>query len=222
MRRFLCEKLLPVGEMVVLSDERSHHLLRVTGIAPGEEVELFDGLGGACRARLDGVEGGRARLEVIQTLTALPVGSNVHLVLAQTRASAMDTVIRMVVELGVEAITVVHTERCVAKGDKRERWTRIAEAASAQSGRVSVPTIASPIPLNQALMALDGVGLVCTPGTVVRAHVPGPVTILVGPEGGLTNNEVAQAEAAGWVRAGLGSTVLRADTAAVAAVVRYG
>ncbi len=222
MRRFLCQNLGAVGEIVVLSDERSHHVLRVTGIAPGEEVELFDGLGGACRARLDGVEGGRAHLQVTEVVAAPPVESNVHLVLAQTRASVMDTVIRMVVELGVEAITVVHTERCVARGDKHERWTRIAEAASAQSGRSNVPTIGSPISLNQVLVAMGGHRLVCTPGSVVCAQPTGPVTILVGPEGGLTDAEVQQAETAGWVRAGLGPTVLRADTAAIAAVVRYG
>ena len=222
VRRFLCENLGAVGEIVVLSDERSHHVLRVTGIAPGEEVELFDGLGGACRARLDGVEGGRAHLQVVELVATPPIESNVHLVLAQTRASVMDTVIRMVTEIGVEAITVVHTERCVAKGDKHERWTRIAEAASAQSGRSNVPTIGPPIPLNQALMAMGGRRFVCTPGSVVRARPSGPVTILVGPEGGLTEGEVDQAETAGWVRAGLGETVLRADTAAVASLVRYG
>jgi len=222
VRRFLTEGLSGVGGVIALSEEVSHHVLRVTGIAPGETVELFDGAGAACHAVLLGVENGLAQLEVVEVLTQQPTVVRVDLVVAQTRANTMDTVLRMVKELGVQSIQVVHTERCVARGDKRERWCRIVESAAAQCGQNRVPEVRSPVPLSEVLSSVKGTRLVCAPGSPGGCHGADRVNILVGPEGGLSEAELAEAERCGWTRVGLAETVLRADTAAVAAVVRYG
>lgn len=222
VRRFLTDRLSGVGSMITLSEEVSHHLLRVTGIAPGETVELFDGAGMACHAVLLGAEDGLAQLEVVDVVTQESMGARVDLVVAQTRANTMDTVLRMVTELGVQSIQVVHTERCVARGDKRERWCRIVESAAAQCGQNRVPDVRSPRPLSEVLSSVDGTRLVCAPGSPSGPYSVDRVTILVGPEGGLSEAELVEAERYGWTRVGLAETVLRADTAAVAAVVRYG
>jgi len=222
VRRFLADSLPDAGQLVVLSAERSHHLLRVTGIGPGESVELFDGKGVCCRAELVDLDEGLARLRVHERLDPAPTPASVHLMVAQTRATVMDTVVRMATELGVEAVSVVHSERCVAKGNKRDRWLRIAESAAAQSGRAAVPTIRGPQPLMLALQSVTGPRIICVPG-VPSSRVAGEgITILLGPEGGFSEAEVASAIRCGWEPVGLGSTVLRADTAAVAAVVQYG
>lgn len=221
MRRFLTSELPDTGQFVVLSAERSHHLLRVTGIAPGESVELFDGHGDCCRAELVGVDDGLARLRVCERLDTPVAPTSVHLVVAQTRAAGLDTVIRMATELGVRAVTVVHAERCVAKGDKRGRWLRIAESAAAQCGRSDVPTIHAPQPLSVALQSTTGPRVICVPGAPVCRHEGEEITVLVGPEGGFSGAEVEAAMQCGWKPVGLGLAVLRADTAAVAAVVHH-
>ena len=212
------------GELVVLDDSTSHHLLRVTGIGPNERVEIFDGQGGGAIAELVEVREGMAVLKVVQRQESLgPIGVRVHLLIAQTRANVLDTTLRMVTELGVSSVQIVATERCVAKGDKRERWLRIIESASTQSGRVTLPELFEPACLEDALASRSGDRLVFAPGTdAVRPPRSGEVHMLIGPEGGLSENELSLAVNAGWKQVGLGTTILRADTAAVAAVVRYG
>jgi len=211
-----------VGELVRLSEEVSHHILRVTGIAPGETVELFDGSGLACSADLVEVDGGVAVLKVT-ALTGAPEDSHsVHLVVAQTRANTLDTVLRMATELGATSVQVVQAERCVAKGNKRDRWLRIVQAAAAQCGRTRIPDVKAPTSLAEAMESAQGRRLVCAPGAALAEVSGGDVTLLIGPEGGLSDAEIAEAQACGWTLAGLGDTVLRADTAAVAAMVRYG
>ncbi len=222
MRRFLANDIPAVGEFLTLDSAGSHHVLRVTGIAPGEVVELFDGAGGSCRAELISVEDGEARLRVVEHLDPVAVERRIVLILSQLRASAMDGVLRMATELGVSHIQVIQTERCVAQGDKRERWNRIVTAAAGQCGRSDVPFVPTPIDFESALSEGAGERFICVPGADVVETPSGDVSLLVGPEGGFTADEVSQAEASGWVAAGLGRTVLRADTAAVSAIVRYG
>ncbi len=222
MRRFTTNHVPAVGEFVLMDQEVSHHILRVTGIAPGERVELFDGSGLCAVAELCGVQDGLAQLRVISHVDTLIAGPTVHLMLAQLRANSLDTVLRMVTELGVSHITIVQSERCVARGDKRERWTRIVRSAAAQSGRSGWPTIHEPRTFEQALVLPSGFsGVMCDPqSSESLGRSTSDVCVLIGPEGGWTDQERAQASAAGWALLGLGQSVLRADTAAVAAVTR--
>ena len=222
MRRFLTTAVPALGEFLTLDDATSHHMLRVTGIAPGERVEIFDGQGGGAVADLIEVRDGLAVLRVLEVRHAPNPSDCVHLVLAQTRANVLDTTLRMVTELGVASIQVAVTERCVAKGDKRDRWQRIVESASAQSGRLVVPKLLDPAGINEVLESREGRRIILSPGAPVGRASDGAVHLFVGPEGGFTEAETAAAIAAGWSPAGLGQTVLRADTAALAAVVRYG
>jgi 16S rRNA (uracil1498-N3)-methyltransferase len=218
----LTESVPAVGELVRLSEDVSHHILRVTGIAPGETVELFDGSGLACSADLVEVDDGVAVLKVTALTGSTEGPHSVHLIVAQTRANTLDTVLRMATELGAASVQVVQAERCVAKGNKRDRWLRIVQAAAAQCGRTRIPDVKVPTSLMEAIESAEGRRLVCAPGAALAEVRVGDVTLLIGPEGGLSEAEVTAAQASGWVLAGLGNTVLRADTAAVAAMVRYG
>jgi len=218
----LAPSIPAVGERVVLDKASSHHLLRVTGIAPGESVEIFDGRGVCAIAALITVVDGCAVLGVTQLGQPDALNADVHLVLAQLRASTLDGVLRMVTELGVASIQMISTERAVAKGDKRQRWERIVAAAAAQCGRVTVPIIRPPCSWAEGLEAQVGQRLALLPSAGFTARSDGALTLLVGPEGGFSAGEVEELAMAGWCAAGLGGLTLRADTAAVAAVVKYG
>ena len=222
VRRFLVPLVPAQGDHAVLDKGTSHHVLRVTGVAPGEAVEIFDGQGVRAGATLVEVRDGAALLQVAERWSDVRSSRRVHVLMAQTRAPVMDGALRMITELGVTSIRVINTERCVANGDKRARWMRIVEAAAAQSGRSIVPDVRAPLPFVQALQEGSGERLIFVPGASEDEAGRGEVSLLIGPEGGLTLEEVAQAEGAGWTPIGLGGTVLRADTAAVVAVARYG
>ena len=224
MRRFTVNHIPAVGDFLHLEPAVSHHLLRVSGIAPSERVEIFDGSGVTAVAELCSVEEGVAVLRVIEHRQVGMGVTPIHLMIAQLRANVLDTVLRMATELGVNEVTVVNAERCVARGDKRERWIRIVQAAAGQSGRHSWPVIHPPRAFAEVLeLAPDTVGRICVPNTDESALGAGdlrPRCLLIGPEGGWTKAEVDAAIERDWVPMGLGPTVLRADTAAVAAVVR--
>lgn len=221
MRRFLCATLPAPSAPRRLSAAVSHHLLRVAGIAPGEPVELFNGRGGACRAELLSVSGGIAEMGFLSDVPA-PERPERWLLVGMTKGPALDLIVRLATELGADHICPVLLRRSVARGDRRDRWERIAKSAAAQCGRQRLPRLVAPAGLEAALAALPaGIeGRVAVPGAPTLAAVDGPAALLLGPEGGLTDEEVEQAVAAGFVPAGLGPLVLRADTAAAAGLAR--
>jgi len=222
MRRFLCEVIPGVGETVTLGTSASHHLLRVTGIAPGESVEIFDGAGSAAEASLEGVENGCAVLRITHARQALSDGRPVWLLPALLRPAAMETVIRMATELGVVRISPLQTSRVVARGDKSDRWRRIAEAAAGQCGRSDLPQVDAPVELQAAvLMIPEGwTAQVCTPDAPASVASTGPLALFMGPEGGWTPAELEAVATAGVTPVGLGPTTLRADTAVAVALSR--
>jgi len=222
MRRFLCSDIPAAGAQVALDGPTSHHLLRVTGIAPGEQVELFDGQGVAARASLVEVREGLAVLSILEAVDPPTADRPLWLLPALVRPAAMETVIRMATELGVARITPLQTERVVARGDKSERWRRIVSASAAQCGRADVPQVDAPLTLEAAL-DLVGSGWrvqICVPGVDGSMADEGPLALLVGPEGGWTEEELALAVSGGVSPVGLGATTLRADTAAVVALAQ--
>ncbi len=210
-------------ERLLLDAGESHHLLRVVGIAPGEAVEVFDGRGHAVRARLLGAREGRAELAV-EAPAAVPRRPARWLLAGLSRAAAFDTVVRMATELGATVIQPVLADRSVARGDRRDRWLRIVRAAASQCGRADLPEVRAPVRLAAALAALpvDLPLRLCVPGAERLAPVPGPAAVATGPEGGWSEAEVALARERGCALVGLGPTVLRADTAAAAALALLG
>jgi 16S rRNA (uracil1498-N3)-methyltransferase len=208
---------------VELSGDAAHHLLRVVGVAPGEAVELYTAGGLSVVARLDRVAGGRARLETEAAPAAVEGGAPERwLLLARLKGPAFDTALRMATELGVTRILPVQAARSVARGDKRPRWGRVVASAVQQCGRAKAPLVDPPRGLAEALGLLpEGMAcFVCVPGADRVPVGMGDAAVLIGPEGGWTEAEVALAADAGAQRLGLGRWVLRADTAAAAALAR--
>jgi len=152
----------------------------------------------------------------------------VVLALALIAREPLEWAIQKATELGVAHIRLLRTERTLAPApdpSRLQRWRTIAREAAEQCGRGRVPTIAAPVPLAELWMS-PGAGPVVVLGEHeeelgLHRALPSPfseVTLVVGPEGGFTRDEIAAARAAGASIASLGPRQLRAETAAVAAL----
>ncbi len=215
---------------VRLAPTAARHVARVLRLRSGAAVVLFDGRGGEYAARLTSVAGGEVRA-VIHAHTPVERESPLRVILGQAlaRGERMDFAVQKAVELGVAAIQPLATARCVVKlkgereARRREHWQAVAAGACEQCGRNTIPAVHAPLDL-AAWLAQDGAGpgLVLDPAAGEPLHAPpapgGPVRLLIGPEGGLTDEELAAAHRAGFRAVRLGPRVLRAETAPLAAL----
>ncbi len=210
-----------------LGDDARHYLRDVLRLGPGAAVEVFDGRGGAWEATvLDGFEA----VALGDRRAAPPAPAAVWLLLALAKGEKLDLVVQKATELGVARVVPFAAERSVVrleprKGEERaERWRRIAAEAARQCGRADVPEIAAPTALVDALGALPPgfAAFVFHPGGApLSGAAPSPAggyAAVIGPEGGLTEAELAACARAGARPASLGPRVLRAETAAIVAV----
>jgi len=211
-----------------LTEEARHYLRDVLRLSPGDPVELFDGRGTAWEAR---VEPGFEGLALGARRAAAPGGPSIHLLFALAKGEKCDLVVQKATELGAARLVPFAAERSVvvldaSKGAERaERWRRIAEEAARQCGRADVPEVAAPASLAAALAAVpEGFRLLALHGEGGRPlaalgleGAPG-LAAVVGPEGGLTAEELAACRQAGALAASLGPRTLRAETAAIAVV----
>ncbi len=208
-----------------------HHLARVLRLAVGDDVIVFNGQGEEIDASLVRVEAEFAEL-ILGARRQRPTSpAQVVLLQAVAKGDRMDLILQKTTELGVAQIWPVITSRSVvrlnaeAAAGKQQRWQTIAQEAARQCGRADVPLVQTPQPLIEALAALTtmrrfvlwegehGQPLV---GSVLPSDTR--VALLVGPEGGLSEAEVAQARAAEFEPVTLGPRILRTETAAIVAV----
>lgn len=211
-----------------LSPEARHYLRDVLRLAPGDAVEAFDGAGAAFDATIaPGYEA--LALGARREARRASGQAEVWLLLALAKGEKVDLAVQKATELGATRIATFEAERSIVRLDPRKgeeragRWRRIAEEAARQCGRADVPEVPPPAPLAAVLATLPPgfAALVFHPGGAPLAALAAPgagVAAIVGPEGGLTGEEVAACEAAGAARASLGPRVLRAETAAIVAV----
>lgn len=224
--------LLQVGTEVVLPAATSHHVCRVLRLPVGAELVLFDGNGGEFAGRLATVTRQQATVRVTAHRPGdVEASLVVRLVQGVSRGERMDYTLQKAVELGVAVIQPVISERSVVAltGERLQRrwahWQGIVIGACEQCGRNRLPVLREPLPLADWL-ATDAVPaelkLVLDPAapTALRhlPHPPDRVTLLIGPEGGLSEGEIASATAAGFIGVRLGPRILRTETAGVAAL----
>ena len=147
MRRFLAQSI--EDDRVVLDRESSHHLLRVSGIAPGESVELVDGRGGHAEAVLVGSERGCACLELTRRLPVISPREHRVLVVSLLRAQVFDLVLRQATELGVDRIIPLQAERSIAKMGNfiEQKWKKGTVKASHKIRELLKPEIEAGEPL---------------------------------------------------------------------------
>lgn len=223
---------LAAGQEIELDGQAAVHLSKVLRLRAGDGLRLFNGEGGEFAATLLAVGRRTARIGVTE-FVAREVESPLRLVLAQgvSRGERMDYTVQKAVELGVAHIQPLATTRTVVNldGERREKrrahWQGVVVAACEQSGRNRLPAVAEVATLEAWLQGQGG-----TPGLRLVLHhratrsladlpLPtGPVTLLIGPEGGLAPAEIEAAQAAGFQPLCLGPRVLRTETAGVAAL----
>lgn len=190
---------------------------------------LIDGRGREARGTLTTIDCDAATVRIDEEgPLPSPRESPLPLTLAQAllKAEKLDLVVQKATELGVHEIVLYVSARCVAGASKRriQRWERIAREAAKQSQRALIPPISGPLAFGDLLsLPHGGARLVFWEQISGAGHWPAPaagsVLVVVGPEGGLTAGEIEAARAAGFHAVGLGPRLLRAETAAIAALV---
>ncbi|HAE72898.1 MAG TPA: 16S rRNA (uracil(1498)-N(3))-methyltransferase [Gammaproteobacteria bacterium] len=219
--------LLNIGEELTLDDYASHHLIKVLRFPQGQNVTLFNGDGFNYTAKVLQVK--KSCVVELLNKEENPSESKLNLTLAQgvAKGEKMDFLIQKAVELGVNKIIPILSERCVVKlsGDKlvkrTKHWQKIVISACEQSGRSVIPEMVSPIGLDEFLQQPSVNGFVLhhrSEQTLLDMAVVNKATILIGPEGGLSGAEIVQATQAGYQSLLLGSRVLRTETASLAAI----
>lgn len=224
-RRWIADKLQ--GDRAFLLGPNAHHLARVLRAKAGQEFDIV--CDGSVRlGRITAVADDEVAFDLGAEVPQ-PAPRPITLLLAVFKFDRMEWAIEKATELGVSAIqpvlarrTDAHLANAAAK--RAERWRRIAHEASQQSRRLSPPEIAEPAKLKDALTPA-GTRILLAESTAettlaqaIEAAGAGPLVLAVGPEGGWTEDELAAFRAAGWTFASLGSTILRAETAAIAAL----
>ena len=235
MSRVFFNADLVAGQIYRLSDEAARHV-QVLRMQPGMVIEVFNGTGGSYRSEVHAMDKHGVDIKVVSFDSTDPViACHTHLVIGMPANERMDWLIEKATELGVSQISPVMTQRSVLKlqGEralKRQlHWMGIAQSACAQSGRNRVPVINAPVGWSEWLgqqQNLTSMRVVLSlagdlPGwRDLWLKPPDHLTLLSGPEGGLTPQEEAQAIALGFQAASLGSMTLRAETAALAVLAQ--
>jgi 16S rRNA (uracil1498-N3)-methyltransferase len=229
------------GDRLVIDGPDHKHVARVLRARPGDALVLFDGTGVEIDAEVVNVGTRDAELSLgarrAVAATAAPVA--ITLLVAVPRGERMDFLVQKATELGVGRIVPVVSGRSVARPEagttRVGRWEKIAREASRQCGRADVPRVDPPTPLSAAVSGTDlprlrfatweatrgqslHRALTASFAAATAAEHPIGVALLVGPEGGLSEEEVTAAAANGFVAVTLGPRILRVETAAIAAV----
>ncbi len=224
-----------LNEIVKLSDDAFGHIVRVLRLVEGDQVALFNGYENyQYTARLVEVKKKHAKVEIIsQEMLNNESPLNIHLGQGIARGDRMDFTLQKSVELGVNKITPLFTERCGVKlsserlAKKRDQWQKIVISACEQSGRCIVPEVAEPTLLQDWLkQETKALKLNLHPKaehSIMTLPIESStnnqrIRLLIGPEGGLSDEEIAQANQANFEDILLGPRVLRTETAALTAI----
>ncbi len=228
--RFYLPETLASDTEVSLPPDTAHYIHNVLRLAVGTPVVLFNGDGNEYAGELTSVSK-RAVAVLINAKLSLSCESPLSLHLAQgiSKGDRMDFVLQKATELGVSDITPIITERCNVKlsaerwEKKAQSWHKIIASACEQSGRNTLPVLHAPCtlqaflkqPTTQVRMLLHPEAPQPLPLLPVREQ---GARVLIGPEGGLSDNEIYQAGEAGYVHIKLGPRILRTETAALTAI----
>lgn len=231
MPRFYCPLPLAVGATVALPEAIAHHV-HVLRLSAGDPLTLFNGEGGEYAAVLTAVGKRQAQAE-LKAFSPREAELPYSLTLAQAlpEGSKMDWIVEKAVELGAAAVQPLAARRCVVRlsaerADKKlEHWQAVAAAAAEQCGRNRLPHLTAPLDFGA------WIGQSCLHPRILfspraqeslsawaRHHPPQAVTLMIGPEGGFSQEEEELAIAAGALPLSLGARVLRTETAGLAAL----
>ena len=224
--RLFTDHHLGIGDNVILSGKTAHHIQHVLREKSGNPLILFDGLGGEYTCPIVSI--GRHEVEVninghdpANRESAL----NITLGIAILKREAMNTAVRQATELGVTSIIPVETDNTsvtrVQFGKRRENWLQVIQSACEQSGRTMLPTLHEVVDLDRWIEFADAdlkllASRTSRTGLKCIELMTQSICVLLGPEGGISENEERRALEAGFVLVSMGSRILRGETAPVA------
>ena len=227
--RFLADSIDLASSTGHLSADEARHLSQVLRLDTGDEIAVFDGAGREFLARVDAVDRNGATVRLLEPIEPAAEPA-VRLTLAQAylKGEKMDDVVRDATMMGVTAIAPLVTEHTVRHPRTHDRWKKIAVSSAKQCGRAVVPPVgagtafADWLPADTSAMRL----MLVEPSASVEGHPlstlagdrPESATLLVGPEGGWSGDEIDAAMRAGYVPITLGRRTLRADAVPIVAI----
>ncbi|MDO9424196.1 MAG: 16S rRNA (uracil(1498)-N(3))-methyltransferase [Methylobacter sp.] len=228
---------LATGKLIELDDDNGHYVRTVLRLKKNAEIILFNGYGGEYLCTVSEVSR-KTVLIAVEQWTDRSVESPLQVILGLgiSRGDRMDLTVQKAVELGVNQITPLLTERCVVqfKGEKKPQrllhWQKIVQHAAEQSGRTVLPTLPEVEQLQAWVGKQQGLKVFLDPYAETTLTELKPetmkacpersrrVTLLTGPEGGFSNQERELAKASGFIPVRLGARILRTETASIAAL----
>ncbi|VAX17759.1 16S rRNA (uracil(1498)-N(3))-methyltransferase [hydrothermal vent metagenome] len=233
MRIFLVAPEDISGDSVTIEGPDVHHIKNVLRLKAGDEIFVADGTA-KFRCKIDQVTDEVIKATILEklALTGLP-SINIKLAQAIPKGRKMDDIIRMACELGVVEVIPVMTERCIVKFDdqsalnKTDRWREIAKSAGKQSRASSsaevleltaLETLAETKNAELRIVMWEDETTTTLKQVLDTRKKPKSILILIGPEGGLTADEVELLTKAGFIAASFGTSILRTETAGVAVI----
>lgn len=229
MNRIYQNQILKIGYEIQLDPSASQHVLNVLRLRIDEKLIVFNGTGGEYHATLVGIVKNLARIciDKFDAVDREPTLA-IHLGQCLSRGERMDYAIQKSVEVGVTEITPLLATRCNVKIqeerlDKRlTHWRHIVISACEQSGRTCIPTLNPPMALRDWVMQCQGVNVVAdfNHEEITLDALTKHINLLIGPEGGLTTDEIEFAKAHHFKSLCLGPLTLRTETAPIVAITQ--
>ncbi|MDT7756783.1 MAG: rRNA (uracil1498-N3)-methyltransferase [Mycobacterium sp.] len=237
---FYVDELPEVGGLAVVDGDEGFHAANVRRIRPGEELDLGDGAGTVAQCVIEDAAKGRLEARVLTRRTVEPPSPQVTVVQALPKSDRSELAVELATEAGADAFVAWQSERCVARWDGSarvdkglRRWQAVARSAARQSRRPYVPSVTSMVSTPELVAAVgamtsDGAVVLVLHESATRPLTEVPlvqarsVMVIVGPEGGISDDEVAALSDAGAIPVRLGPTVLRTSTAAAVAIGALG
>ncbi|MDT5078600.1 MAG: rRNA (uracil1498-N3)-methyltransferase [Mycobacterium sp.] len=237
---FYVDALPAVGELVDVDGDEGFHAANVRRIRPGEELDLSDGVGTVAHCVVEDAVKGRLSARIVDVRTVSAAAPQVTVVQALPKSDRSELAIELATEAGADGFVAWQAERCVARWDGAakidkglRRWRAVARSAARQSRRPHIPRVSSVVStpelvrLTRDVMAAGGMVLALhesakEPLAEVPVAEADSLMLVVGPEGGISEDELADLRDGGAVVVRLGPSVLRTSTAAAVALGALG
>ena len=233
MHRFYADERGVNGDTAYLCEEDARHAARVLRMKPGEPCELFSG-GRRFSGEVAAIDEGEVQVRITGEMPSTEAKLRITLYQGLPKADKMELIVQKSVELGACAVVPVAMSRCVVQLDakdgrkKQERWQKIAREACKQSGRCEMLQVTEPISFKQLLAKLTEHQAAIVPWedargySLARFHQEHPdvtdLAIVIGPEGGMSEEEIARMKDASCQSVTLGPRILRTETAGLCAM----
>lgn len=235
---FYLDALPSIGELAVVDGDEGFHAANVRRLRSGERLDLSDGLGGIAHCVIEDVGKGRLTARVLDLRAVMAPTPRITVVQALPKSDRSELAIELATEAGADTFVAWQASRCVARWDSQSRvdkglrrWRAVARSAARQSRRAHIPTVSGVVSTHELVERVRDIE--STPVLVLHESAAQPITevpiaaadsllLVIGPEGGIAEDEIAALSGANATVVRLGPTVLRTSTAAAVALGALG